>query len=478
MKNYFVSDQQLNSIASAICAKGNISEGLEFPEGFVNAINNLSVGNGENKISVPRKEVNFYDYDGTIVYSYTAEEFIELTSMPANPNHSNDAIPLTAQGWNWTLADAKAYVEAYGFLDIGQMYKTTDEKTHILMHIYPGYMRPVLTIMADSSIEVDWGDGEYSFWNIGDEGDIKSATKSINYEYVQLLHDYAESGDYDITLSCAGTICFPSGEDICSLFKHEKEINNERSSNLARRIPYINGILQIYLSNNINYINEQAFYNCPNLTSITIPNNVVHIDQMAFGNCFHLTSITIPNNVVSIDDSVFSHCSNLTSITIPKSVQQIGAYAFDSCISLISIALPDGIQIIENSTFSYCISLTRITIPNSVESIGSEAFLDCNLLIYIYIPDSVTSIHSYAFDNCYNILECVMDPAVPPEIPSVEDGGLFPEITNDCIIYVPENSLEAYKTAEVWSNYAAYMQPFSEYSPAPPETPPEEEESR
>ena len=49
------------------------------------------------------KDVNFYDYDGSLVTSYTAEEFLELSEMPANPTHEG----LTAQGWNWTLEDAQ-----------------------------------------------------------------------------------------------------------------------------------------------------------------------------------------------------------------------------------------------------------------------------------------------------------------------------------------------------------------------------------
>ena len=75
-----------------------------------------SGGGGETTAS--QKDVNFIDFDGTIRYSYTASEFAALTALPANPSHSG----LTSQGWNWSLADAKAYVAAYGMLDIGVLY--------------------------------------------------------------------------------------------------------------------------------------------------------------------------------------------------------------------------------------------------------------------------------------------------------------------------------------------------------------------
>ena len=72
-------------------------------------------------------KVTFYDYDGTIVTSYTKDEFLALTEMPTNPSHEG----LTSQGWNWTLSDAKTYVTKNGTLDIGQMYVTDDGKTRI-----------------------------------------------------------------------------------------------------------------------------------------------------------------------------------------------------------------------------------------------------------------------------------------------------------------------------------------------------------
>ena len=66
--------------------------------------------------------VNFYDYDGTVLYSYSVSEFANLSAMPANPSHAG----LTAQGWNWTLVKAQAYVAKYGRLEIWQMYITDD----------------------------------------------------------------------------------------------------------------------------------------------------------------------------------------------------------------------------------------------------------------------------------------------------------------------------------------------------------------
>ena len=57
------------------------------------------------------------------------------------------------------------------------------------------------------------------------------------------------------------------------------------------------------------------FYECSNLTNVTIPNSVTSIGLGAFLNCSSLTSVTIGNSVTSIGEQAFSGCGKLTSIT-------------------------------------------------------------------------------------------------------------------------------------------------------------------
>ena len=75
-------------------------------------------------------------------------------------------------------------------------------------------------------------------------------------------------------------------------------------------------------------IGKSAFYECWDLTSVTIPNSVTSIGEYAFFGCSGLTSVTIPNSVTSIGEGAFAGCSGLTSVTIPNSVTSIGASAF------------------------------------------------------------------------------------------------------------------------------------------------------
>lgn len=112
---------------------------------------------------------------------------------------------------------------------------------------------------------------------------------------------------------------------------------------------------------------------------ITIPSTlggypVTAIGLWAFYDCSNLTSITIPEGVSSIGDDAFYECTSLTSITIPEGVTSIGNSAFMYCTSLTSIVIPDGVTAIGNQLFQACESLTSVTIPDSVTSIGENAF--------------------------------------------------------------------------------------------------------
>lgn len=209
-------------------------------------------------------------------------------------------------------------------------------------------------------------------------------------------------------------------------------------------------LTNIDIPDSITTIESATFCACTNLKDVTIPDSVTTIGDSAFSYCNCLTSITIPENVSAIGNSAFQGCYNLTSIILPESLTTIEIGAFSSCISLTSITLPESLTTIESSAFVGCDSLTSITIPESVTTIGERAFWGCGNLTTITIPASVTAIGNDSFRECSNLTNIYCKPTTPPTLSS----DIFPNSPVESI-YVPQVSVEAYQSANVWSGYAS-----------------------
>ena len=138
------------------------------------------------------------------------------------------------------------------------------------------------------------------------------------------------------------------------------------------------------------------------------------------------------------------------SIKLPNSVIGIGMDAFGGCKSLASVNIPNSVKIIGGGAFGGCSSLTSINIPNSVTIIASGAFSGCSSLTSVNIPNSVTIIDNLAFSGCTALVKLIALCATPP---TCGDNSFYGIDKQKCTLYVPKNSLEAYKAAYGWRDF-------------------------
>ena len=123
----------------------------------------------------------------------------------------------------------------------------------------------------------------------------------------------------------------------------------------------------------------------------------------------------------------------------------IGTFVFDK-----------DIEVLNNFLFSDCKTLRTITLPNKLKSIGTRAgnvFASCHGLTEITIPSSVTSISNSSFFDCGSLTSVTCLSEIPPSLGS----GVF-AISDNVVIYVPAASVDSYKTAQGWSEYADRIQ--------------------
>ena len=276
-----------------------------------------------------------------------------------------------------------------------------------------------------------------------------------------------------------------------------------------------NSLTSITLPESVTEIGDNAFRSCSSLTSITIPEGVTSIGARAFCRCNSLTNVTIPESVTSIGDYAFFECSSLTSTTIPDGVTSIGDFAFYYCDYLTNITIPKSVTEIGDNAFSFCYRLyevcnksnltitagssdngyvayyaknvytdksgesklkvvgdyifyvdednielfvylgdeTSITLPSNCEGknykIGSYAFYSCTDLTSITLPKSVTWIGSNAFSGCSSLISITSVNATPPSI----NYDSFFGVDYFIPVYVPKQSVEAYKSAEYWKDF-------------------------
>ena len=160
-----------------------------------------------------------------------------------------------------------------------------------------------------------------------------------------------------------------------------------------------------------------------------------------------------------IHEKAFEYCIKLESIVIPESVTSIELGAFYLCRSLASILIKGNVTFIGIDAFSCCSSLCNISLPDSVISIGDYAFGECSSLTSIILPENVTSIGRGVFRQCSSLTSLVVLSQTPPS----GARSLFGSYSNsNCRIFVPTTAVDAYKTAENWSEYADRIFPIQE----------------
>ena len=182
-------------------------------------------------------------------------------------------------------------------------------------------------------------------------------------------------------------------------------------------------------------IENNAFYECNQLTDITIPEGVTTIFSLAFAYSQNLPDITIPASVTQLSSDAFIGCSGLENIyvaagslhyssingvlfnaagtslvaypcgraggyTVPDNVMEIQEYAFFRCDQLTDITLPESLSVIHNHAFQFSNGLKEITFPEGIVSIGSFSFQTCTNLSKITLPKTLTSIGRRAFYGC------------------------------------------------------------------------------
>ena len=216
-------------------------------------------------------------------------------------------------------------------------------------------------------------------------------------------------------------------------------------------------------SDNLESIEESAFYGCKNLESADIGNNIMLIGAGAFTGCDKLTEIYIPDTVTNIEMDAFKNCSALHTVRMSPNVDYIPREAFYNCKELSTFTWDSDSKLVGRLAFGNCVKLTDFDFVNveklyvnsflgsgvNVVQLGEteneasltplttvevQSFMDCDNLATLGIGGNVTTIKTQAFANCENLETAVIADSVTEIAADAFDG------CDKLTIYCSENS--------------------------------------
>ncbi len=172
--------------------------------------------------------------------------------------------------------------------------------------------------------------------------------------------------------------------------------------------------------NEVEVIEDSAFYGNQNLTAISLGSGVTTIKYRAIAALFSLTNLNISKakNLTYLGDACFSENRSLTAMILPDTITHMGEDLFYGCISLVSVQFNNKFKDLPNGFFDSCSKLASVVLPEGLTSIGESAFESCNSITTLSIPDTVTSIGANAFNGAMNLRTVNL----PVALTEIEEG--------------------------------------------------------
>lgn len=436
------------ALKTSINAKTDSSHQIddETLDEYSDFVDSIQTGGGGGIVEPEEKDVNFYDYDGTRVYSYSKADFLALNSLPENPTHDG----LTAQGWNWSLADAKEFVTDTGEINIGQMYVTDDGATRIYIELQKGRLSPYLRFSINGTATVDWGDNT-----------TDSVTGTSLSTYIDTQHNYSQEGKYVISISSTPKIKLTGSSSFGSSILWTT-INSTSSPNRA----YQSAIKKVELGNNIyNSFESYVFAHLKQLKTVTIPSHVTSIGTYCFSNSYNLKYVVLPYKLNSVANYSFEQTRSLMGVSIGRESTVTNMELKNYCFSgsnIPKIIIPNQGAIINSSALRDCASLVKVVLANNMMTLKSNCFYNCYSLSTFIFSKRISTIEASSFSGCYGI--ALYDFRNVTAVPSLANSNAFSGIASDAQIVVPDDLYETWIAATNWSSLASKIIKESDFN--------------
>ena len=400
---------------------GPIPEEYLIPEGTIEIKENgdvdvskyasANINVKSDRTPLKSKGVDFIDYDGTLLYSYTVEEAQALTELPELPTQKG----LICQGWNWSLEDIKEHNRK---LVIGATYITDDGKTryYFKTNVKNIDVKVCFRQSIANGVELDWGDGS----------PIETFDEASYYKDIMPSHTYINEGDYIITLNPINT---------CMI---NFNVSSSSYTCLGNSDYYIRAMLQkVELGRNIDNIGGSFFRSYYNLSTITIPRiKGIILRTYTLNTVYRLKALVVPYGIIELDALALGDCKALNRLSIPNTTTYIGNSLLAQCSALKDIIFPNSVDTLKSSPITGDYSLREIFIPKKVLML-ENTFVGANSITKFYFIEH-------------------------EEIPTMSSTTTFAGMNKNAIIIVPDELYDEWIVATNWVSIADHIVKKSE----------------
>ena len=438
--------------------------------------------------------VNYYDYKGDVLYTYTVDEFLALGQHPAQVGTET----LKGDGWNWSLEDAQDFIRnKFDLLNIGGQYITKDGGSRIYLDIPEELAGETLFFQLAFNIFTKSGEETYGFFI--DWGDGETTTKYVDYSssnYTSYFenHVYTAPGKYVIT-------CWPNNDytyyafgnpgvatSTINAYGATSDGNNYSEPGFRDSRQWIKAVEcgANFLFQNSSFIYYGIgceYVSIPHLVKPTETYSTTSIITNRFSYARSLKAVIYPEGLTAptanTTQAICAYCNSARVVSLPKSYtpkMDAGSWMRE-CLSLDSIVLPDemipnqattvgthtyiaagctnmkraymggsvpGTKLqFANYSFYQDFSLKEVAIPSGYIRTGQDVCGYCYGLETIDLPASISYINNYAFRDCYNLKNIIIRRTT---VPSLQSNYPFNNV-NYANIWVPASAYSAYAAA-------------------------------
>lgn len=441
----------LTDVANAIRTKKGTTA-LINPQDFSSEIASIESGGGSGTVgALVSNDVNFYDYDGTLLYAYTWEQACALSELPPLPTQQG----LICQGWNYTLDDIRAQ---RGYCDVGATYITDDGSTRIYcreLHSRTTYKLCFKQTVANG-VTIDWGDSTETISSTG------NVTTTHTYEKgtAPIIKLKVTSGTMLIGGGSTATgLLGNNTENVAEKITVQKiEIGENVTSLQIHGLSYCYALQTITIPNSVTTLSNNAFQGCNQLGAIILPRGFTTSGLYTWQNCYSLKVISLPNTITTTNNYMLQNDYALERLILPHSLTTMGVYYFDNCYGMDTLVFQRNLEVVSRAMQEY--GLTKIVFPENMTTTDARCFENCRSLRYLKFPPTYMTIGDSSFKNCVNMR--LYDFSDHTEIPTL-GATVFTGINADCKIVVPDTLYDSWIAATNWSNYASYIIKKSDY---------------